>query len=334
MANVKKEKDMVKARLVVLSRMFYTLTDEEHQMTNTEILKYLDENKVPANEKTLRSDIRLLKELGFDIVTVVSRPNRYYQGKREFTLPELKLLIDAVSSSRFITTKKSHDLGVKLSELASENQKKELRRNVYATNRVKNSNEAIYGMVDTINEAINSHRVIKFRYREYTGELKPSLRNGGEVYELSSYALFWNEDYYYVVGWSEKHGNVSSFRTDRLVDPEITDKRAAKKPEGFDLDDYSRRIFEMFDGEPTEVTLEVRDNLAKYIVDRFGTGLETAPAGDGYFRVAVEVSLSPTFYAWVFQFGGAIKILTPEKAVSEITEMARGLMEVEEPQNE
>ena len=325
MTRMNKDKDMVKSRLIVLSKMFYTQTDEEHTMTNLQILDYLKEHDVPANEKTLRGDIRLLKELGFDIVTIVSRPNRYYQGKREFTLPELKLLIDAVCSSRFITTKKSHDLGTKLAELASDNQKKELRRNVYATNRVKNSNESIYGMVDMINEAINSHRQIQFKYREYDGDLKPVLRNNGEVYELSPYALFWNEDYYYVVGWSEKHSNVSTFRADRLVDPVIIDKKTKKKPKDFDLDDYSRRIFEMYDGEPTEVKLEVRNDLAKYLVDRFGTDLETMPSSDDYFQVTVEVSLSPTFYAWVFRFGGEIRILSPAKAVNEITEMANKL---------
>ena len=329
MKRINKEKDMVKSRLIVLSKMFYTQTDEDHQMTNLQILNYLKEHDVPANEKTLRGDIRLLKELGFDIVTIVSRPNRYYQGKREFTLPELKLLIDAICSSRFITTKKSHDLGIKLAELASDNQKKELRRNVYATNRVKNSNESIYGMVDLINEAINSHRKIQFKYREYTGDLKPILRHDGEVYEISPYALFWNEDFYYVIGWSNKHNNVSTFRTDRLVDPVITDERAAKKPENFDLDDYSRRIFEMYDGEPTEVKLEVRTDLAKYLVDRFGTDIETTPTSDDYFKVTVEVSLSPTFYAWVFQFFGEIRILSPVKAVNEITEMAQDLVNKE-----
>lgn len=326
MKRVNKEKGMVKSRLVVLAKMFYTLTDEEHTMTNIDILEYLMEHDAPANEKTLRSDIRLLKELGFDIVTIVSRPNRYYQGKREFTLPELKLLIDAVCSSRFITTKKSHDLGTKLAELASDNQKKELHRNVYATNRVKNSNESIYGMVDMINEAINSHRKIKFKYREYTGDLKPILRNDGEVYELSPYALFWNEDFYYVIGWSDKHSNVSTFRADRIVNLVITDERAVKKPEDFNLDDYSRRIFEMYDGEPTEVKLEVRNDLAKYLVDRFGTDLETTPTGDDYFQVTVEVSLSPTFYAWVFRFGGEIRILSPVRAVNEITEMSKALL--------
>ena len=323
MARVNKEKDMVKSRLVVLEKMFYTRTDEEHQMTNTEILDYLKEHDVPANEKTLRGDIRLLQDLGVGIVKIVSRPNRYYLGKREFEMPELKLLIDAVSSSRFITRGKSHELGRKLADLASDNQKKELRRNIYATNRVKNSNESIYGMVDTINDAINKKRKIRFQYREYTGELKPCLRNDGEVYELSPYALYWNQDYYYVVGWSDKHENVSSFRADRLVDPEITEEKAVKKPDDFDIDDYSRRIFEMFDGEPTIVTLEVRNDFAKYIVDRFGTDLKTTKVSDDYFRVDVEVSLSPTFYAWVFRFGGEIRILSPDKAVEEMRGLIR-----------
>ena len=327
MTRINKDKDMIKSRLIVLSKMFYKETDEEHPVTNIQILDYLERHKVPANEKTLRGDIRLLKSLGFDIVTIVSRPNRYYMSGREFTLPELKLLIDAVCSSRFITTKKSHDLGVKLAEFASDNQKDELRRNVYATNRVKNSNESIYGMVDTVNKAINKHRRITFQYREYTGDLRPVLRNDGEVYELSPYALFWNEDYYYVIGWSDKHSNVSTFRVDRLVDPEITDKKAAKKPDGFDLDDYSRQIFEMYDGPQTEVKLEVRNDLAKYLVDRYGDGLETTPSTiDGYFQVTVEAALSPTFYAWVFQFAGGIRILSPVKAVNEITEMAKTMI--------
>ena len=330
MPNIKKDKDTVKPRLLVLAKMFYEHTDEQHQWTNTQILQYLEDNNVPANEKTLRGDIRLLKELGYDIVSIISRPNRYYMKDREFSLPELKLLIDAVLSSRFITKSKSHDLGEKLAALASEHQKADLRRNVNATNRVKNSNESIYGMVDTVNEAINKHKRITFKYREYNGELKSILRNDGEEYELSPYALFWNEDFYYVIGWSDKHNNVSTFRVDRLVNPEITDKRAAKKPDDFDLDDYSRQIFEMYDGSQTDVKLEVRDDLAKYLVDRYGDELKTTPSTiDGYFQVTVKAALSPTFYAWVFQFAGGIRILSPAKAVNEIVEMAKTLVERE-----
>ena len=321
-----KDKNMIKARLVVLAQMFYTMTDEENTMTSPEILEYLEDHDAPANEKTLRGDIKLLQELGVDIVKVVSRPNRYFWGDRQFEMPELKLLIDAVSSSRFITKKKSKELGTKLCGLASENQKRELRRNIQATNRVKSGNEQIYYMVDTINQAINRRKRIEFQYQDYSSELKPVLRGDGEVYELSPYALLWNEDYYYVVGWSEKHGNVSTFRVDRMVKPEVTDEKAVKRPEGFNIDDYSKPIFDMYEGkERVEVKLEVRNDLAKYIVDRFGTNLETKITSDERFEVTVEVSLSPTFYAWVFQFDGGIRILTPAKAVTDILNMARHL---------
>ena len=180
---------MVKARLMVLARMFYEKTDQEHPMTGLEILEYLETHDVPANEKTLRGDIRLLQELGIDIVKVVSRPNYYFWGERQFEMTELKLLIDAVSASRFITQKKSRELGKKLSDLASENQKKDLRRNINATNRIKPKNETIYYSVDTVNEAITHRRKIRFQYTDYSSKLEEILRNGGEIYELSPYGL-------------------------------------------------------------------------------------------------------------------------------------------------
>ena len=232
-----------------------------------------------------------------------------------------------MSSSRFITQKKSRELGKKLSGLASEHQKKELHRNINATNRIKPKNETIYYAVDTINEAVTQRRKINFQYVEYTSELKEVLRNDGEIYELSPYGLLWNQDYYYVVGWSNKHENISVFRVDRMVHVTMLDEKAEKRPKGFKLDDYSKPIFDMFEGtERVEVKLEVRNDLAKYIVDRFGTKLETEPIDDERFAVMVEVSLSPTFYAWVFQFGGGIRILSPKHAVSEIVMMANQLV--------
>ena len=325
-----KEKNAVKARLVVLAQMFYEKTDQENPMTGIQIMKYLADHDVPANEKTLRGDIRLLQDLGMDIIKVVSRPNLYFWGDRQFEIPELKLLIDAVSSSRFITEKKSKELAKKLACLASDNQKKELRRHVHATNRVKSQNEAIYYSVNTINEAIGKRRKISFQYTEYSLELVQVFRNDGEVYVLSPYGLLWNEDFYYVVGWSEKHENVSVFRVDRIYRPEILEEKAVKRPEGFKLDDYSKPIFDMFEGnEHVEVKLECRNDLAKYIVDRFGTKLETKQVSDDRFTVSVEVSLSPTFYAWVFQFVGGIRILSPKKAVNEILEMSREIINME-----
>lgn len=325
-----KEKNMVKSRMIVLAQMFYEHTDEEHPMTGVEILDYLKEHDVPANEKTLRGDIKLLQDLGLDIVKIVSRPNLFYWGERQFEMPELKLLVDAVSSSRFITKKKSDALGKKLAQLASESQRSELRRHIQATNRVKSENELIYYSVNTVNEAISRRKKIQFQYTEYGSDLKEVLRNDGEVYVLSPYALLWNEDFYYVVGWSEKHKNISVFRADRLYRPEILDEKAMKRPENFDLNDYSKPVFDMYEGyERVPVKLEVKNELAKYIVDRFGTKLRTEQVSDDYFTVTVEVSLSPTFYAWVFQFGGEIRILSPQKAVIEVLEMANTLIKRE-----
>ena len=323
-----KEKNAVKARLVILAQMFYERTDQENPMTGLEILDYLREHEVPANEKTLRGDIELLQNLGLDIVKIVSRPNLFYWGERQFEMPELKLLVDAVASSRFITKKKSNTLGKKLAQLASENQRKELRRHIQATNRVKSENEAIYYSVNTINEAINRRKKIRFQYTEFGPDLKEIFRGDGEAYELSPYALLWNEDYYYVVGWSDKHNNVSVFRVDRMYRPEVLDEKAVKKPDDFNLDDYSTPIFDMFEGsERVPVKLEVKNELAKYIVDRFGTKLKTNQISDDWFTVEVEVSLSPTFYAWVFQFAGSMRILKPKKAVDDIMKMVNKIVE-------
>ena len=324
-----KTKDIVKRRLLVLLRLLYEETDEDHPLDTFQILSYLEEQGVPANRKTLKSDIDAFVDAGLDIVTVFSKPNRYFWGERSFELPELKLLIDAVSSSRFITQKKSNQLAAKLAGFASTGQRQELDRHIYATHRVKSSNEQIYYTVDTLSDAISDGRKIAFQYTEYDANKKKILRNDGEVYELSPYALFWNEDFYYVVGYSEKHGNVSAFRVDRLHRPRVLEEAAVPQPADFDLDDYSRRVFEMYEGEEVEVTLSCRNDLMKYLIDRFGEDIETRVIDKDHFVATVSVKLSPTFYGWVFQFGGAIRIVSPGRAVSEISHMARKLMEAE-----
>ena len=316
-----------KIRLLALYKFFYENTDEDHQVTYDDIFQYLKEHDVLANHMTVRDDIRLLIELGYDIIRVPNRPVRYFMGQREMEAAEVKLLIDAVSSSRFITAKKSRDLAKKLGNLTSQYQRKDLKRNIYATHRAKTDNEEIYYTVDVVNTAINSKKKISFQYTEYTPKEGKVLRNDGEVYELSPYALFWNEDYYYVVGWSDKHQNVSVFRTDRLYKPQILKEKAVKKPDDFSLDAYSKRIFEMYDGDPVEVRLKCKNELMKYIVDRFGPDFEMKPASKDTFIATVEVSLSPTFYAWVFTFGGGVRIMNPKKAVTEFRDMAKAVLE-------
>ena len=318
-----------KARLLILAKMLYEKTDDQHSMNTFEILEYLRTQKIHSNDKTLRRDMALLSELGFDIIVEHSKPNRYHIGDRGFDLAEVKLLIDAVASSRFVTEKKSQELGEKLAKLVSENQRSQLIRHIHATNRIKSDNSENFYNVDVINEAINGRKKISFKYTEYNRYKEKVFRNYGEIYELSPYALFWNEDYYYVIGWNDKHNNVSVFRTDRLYKPEIMNSDAVPEPEDFNLEDYSKQIFEMFDGEEVDVVLECKNEFMKYIVDRFGEDVETEPVSRNTFEARVRVALSPTFYAWVFTFEGGVRIITPENAVVDIIAMAKKLVKAE-----
>ena len=314
-----------KARLQILLRMFYELTDEDHGMTKQEILDYLEQNEVKASVRTLQDDISLLNKLGFDIVTYVSRPNRYFMGRREFELPEIQMLIDAVSSSRSITKKKSRELIDKLCGFASIYQKEDLRK-VTEESREKSGNEDIYYTVDTINSAIHLKKKVAFQYLEYTVKKKVTLRNKGEVYELSPYMMYWNEDNYYVIGWSEKHENVSTFRVDRIYRPKVLETDAVEMPEFFNINAYSDRIFDMFGGDHASVKLECENKLMKYIIDRFGEKTEITEKTDRTFETIVDVELSPTFYSWIFQFAGRIRILAPARAVNELVSMANTII--------
>lgn len=327
MVEKKENRDVVKRRILELFKILQEQTDEEHPLDTYQLMEQLEEMGLPANRKTLKNDIESMIEAGFDVVVISSKPNKFFWGSREFELPELKLLVDAVSSSRFITQKKSRDLTRKLTEFASVNHRSELDRHVSATSRVKASNESIYYTVDTINEAINKRKMISFKYTEYDGAKKKVYRNDGEVYELSPYQLFWNEDFYYVVGYSEKHGNVSSFRVDRMEDPKITKKNVIRRPKGFSMTDFSKKTFDMFGGDEVDVRLECRNELMKYIIDRFGESVHTKKMNDEYFVAKVNVSLSPTFYAWVFQFAGQMRILSPERAVDEMKKMAQEIID-------
>jgi len=317
----KDKQNMVKARLLVLSKMFNEKTDEDHQMSTFEILDYLAGKGVPANSKTLRSDLSLLREHGMDIVTTPGRPNKYYCGARLFDIAELKLLIDAVNSSRFITDNRSKVMVRKLLTLVSENQKKQLKRSVYSTEKIKPKNTKIFSSVDVINDAIRLKRKISFRIREYDGNKTKTLRHNGEVYVISPYAMYWNDDFYYAVGWSDNHGKVAAFRVDRMAEPTMMKDKAAKKPDDFNVSMYSHKIFEMFDGEEVRAKLECRNELMKYVIDRFGMDVETEPSNGDTFICYADVCLSPTFYGWVFGFKGGIRILEPAEAVKEMKEM-------------
>ena len=313
-----------KKRLLLILELLYKTTDESHPVSTVDITNYLDENGFQIDRKTLRSDLRLLISMGYDIVVVKSSPNRYFWGERTFEIPELKMLLDAVSSARFISEKKSKQLTKKIMSLAGMQQREQLKRHVRAIGKTKADNKGLYYIIDTITEAINRKKKISFQYMEYNGRKEKILRNDGEVYILSPYVLYWNEDYYYALGYSDKRERVTAFRVDRMKTPTIMDDDAVSKPEDFDVSAYSNKVFQMFSGEETTVELECDTSLMKYVIDRFGLDVETEELSEDKFLAKVPVDLSPTFYGWVFQFGGGIRIIGPEEAVCGFNQMKKG----------
>lgn len=310
-----------KNRLVCLMKLLYEATDEQHPLTANEIVDYFTNIGVSVNRRTIMSDIDILSKSGLDIIVVKSSQNKYFWGDRHFQLPELKLLIDAVASSKFITEKKSEELIKKISSLASKHQEIALSRHLYVANRVKPDNEDIYYIVDSLNDAVSDQKKVQFKYFEYTPTKKKVFRNNGELYVISPYALLWNEDHYYMIGYSEKHEKIVQFRVDRMYKPKVSKADAIPAPAGFNIADYSKKVFEMYDGEEMTVELVCDNSLMKVIVDRFGEDFETNPLTATTFKAKVRVCTSPTFYGWVFQFGGKIKILSPASAKQQFKAM-------------
>ena len=310
-------------RILYLQKILLERTDEENPLSTTQLINILnDEYGISAHRTTVTKDIAALQEFGMDIVTIHSTQSKYFVASRKFELPELKLLIDAVESSKFITKKKSETLIEKIHTMTSPGQASKLKRNNYVVNRIKPDNEQIYYIIDAINDAINAGKQISFQYYDYTGLKKKVLKNKGEVYKFSPYKLLWCGDYYYVLGYSEKKSKVINFRVDRIASkPEILDKDIIPMPDDFDIENYTKEVFFMFSGEKVLVDLRCDNSLMKTMVDRFGENVTTLAYDMTSFRVQTEVSASPTFFGWVFGFNGKVQILAPESVKEQYRQM-------------
>lgn len=317
-------KNETQKRILCLLEYLYQETDESHPVSVQDILAYWKSNGIEAGRKSVYGDIAVLTEAGFDILCDKSTQNRYAIGNRLFELPELKLLANAVESSRFITEKKSAALIQKLGQLTSRAQADQLNRPIYMDGTAKPKNETIYYSVDAIQTAIQEHRQIIFQYYEYTPKKEKILKHGGFRYKFSPYALIWDRDFYYAVGWSEKHGKLGQFRVDRMAGVERTDEPAV--PQGdFAPAAYVQKVFGMYPDDLQTVELLCENSMMRSVVDRFGESVHTEPADGGHFRAIVEVAPSPPFFAWVFTFGGKIRITGPENVLDEMREMAAWL---------
>lgn len=228
--------------LLLLRQYLYQQTDEQHPVSVTDILAFWQQHGIQAGRKSVYTDIELLQNAGMDIVCVKSSQNKYFVGQRLFELPELKLLVDAVESSRFITEKKSTALIKKLGHLTSTAQAEQLNRRIYMGGTPKPENESIYYNVDTIHNAVQKKQQITFQYFEYTPKKAKILKHDGYKYRFSPYAMIWNRDCYYAVGWSEKHGKIAQFRVDRMTAVEPLEQ-AAVQTLNFDPAEYIRKVF-------------------------------------------------------------------------------------------
>jgi predicted DNA-binding transcriptional regulator YafY len=306
-----------KLRPLYLAKILYEKTDEEHYLTTAQLAQILEEQYgITPHRQTIKADIELLKQFGLEIEEVKSVQNRYNLYGRQFDIPELKLLIDAVESSKFITANKSQELVEKLSRLAGEHASTGLKRNVCCENRVKPGNEKIYLIIDAINEAINANKKISFQYFRYDASKKQQLKLDGKSYEITPLHLVWNGDYYYMIGVYDYKQRMGSFRIDRIADiPEILNDEGISPPDNFNLNDYVSSTFRMFNSKREDVILECENNVMDSIIDRFGENVEVIDHKENTFSVKVNITTNSILYSWIFGFGGKVQIKSPNYAI-------------------
>lgn len=316
-----------KLRLLYLYQHLLQYTDAEHKLTTPQLIEILNKQYgIEVNRNTLANDFKMLEQAGVKFEVVHSQQNQYYYDGRVFDLAELKIMIDAISSSKFITEKKSRDLIEKVLSLTTEHNATSLRRHVHVEGRVKSDNERGYYIVDIINEAIELGCKIRFQYADYSPKKRKVLRHDGAFYVVSPYSLVWDGDYYYVIGFSEMRGKVQNFRLDRIYrSPDLLpDEPMIPAPREFNLAEYTREVFRMFGTDsPVRVPLLCKNYIMNAVIDHFGTRIPVEEVDEEHFKITPLVCTSPTFYRWVFGWNGDMQILGPDSVIEEYRSMAR-----------
>ncbi len=302
-----------KGRLLFLEHYLMEHTDENHMITTDEMIRIYEEHGFKANRNTIRDDIAVLQASDVDVISErVGNGKGYYICGRQFELAELKTLVDAVTSSRFISKRKSEELIQKIAGLTNEQNREHLMARTFTADRIKPETLGTFITVDTIAAAIEQGKKISFQYIDYLPTKEVVLRHDGKVYVASPYCFLWNDDRYYVLSFSEEKGCVVAFRIDRMRNVAVSEEDAVKD-ESFNPSEYSRTVLKMFDGnlEDREEMLVAENKLMLNVLDRFGENIETTIVDDQHFRAVVRVRPSATFFSWVFQFSGQIMIAGP-----------------------
>lgn len=309
-----------KLKLLYILKILTEQTDEEHPMPMADLISRLQKEEISAERKSIYSDINNLLDFGVDIVYNPARiGGGYYVASRDFELPELKLLVDAVCASKFITASKSESLIKKIEQLASKNEAVQLQRQVYTVGRIKNENEGIYYHVDMIHSAIHDNRQVTFAYLEWNLEKKLVTRKNGQLYQISPWALLWNDENYYLVGFDHEAQKIKHFRVDKIGKMDVTDTPREGKEyfDKCDLASYSAKTFGMYGGREEIVTMEFPKRLVGVVIDRFGKDVSFQKIAGERFAVHVKVAVSGQFFGWITGIGKEVSITSPLEVKNE-----------------
>ncbi|MBQ2676880.1 MAG: WYL domain-containing protein [Clostridia bacterium] len=316
-----------KLKILYLLKILQSQTDEDHALTMNQLIDRLAEYDITAERKSLYDDIKSLQDFGVDIICDRSKNGGYRVVGRDFQLPELKLLVDSVQSSKFLTHKKSAEMIKKLESLCSEHEAKQLQRQVYVANRVKNMNESIYHNVDHIHNGILQNKKIKFKYFEYTVDKERVFRKNGEFYVISPYALMCDDENYYMLGYDLEAGIMKHYRVDKMMHIDLCDqpRDGEKQAEKLDIGAYSGKLFSMFGGDEQLVKIEFDNSLIGVVIDRFGKDVSVIKTDDNHFAVHIKAVVSPQFFGWLAGLGVGAKILYPSDVQQKMKEYIKSI---------
>lgn len=314
-----------KIKILYLMKILLERTDDDHGLTLEEISAALSDYGVDAERKTLYDDLEVLRVFGIDIEKRKNKTVRYHVVSRKFELPELKLLVDSVQSSKFITRKKSNELIKKIESFASKYEAQQLQRQVFIANRIKTMNESIYYTVDYIHEAINNNVKVSFWYFSWNEKKEKVLRHDGDQFVISPWALTWDDENYYMVGYDSAAGIVKHYRVDKMLQIQLTEEKrdGAELFQNFDMALYSKKTFGMYGGKEESVVLRCSNSIAGVIIDRFGQDIPFTNITDTHFDIRIKVYTSPLFFTWLMNFGSNITILSPDNVKKDFIKLAK-----------
>lgn len=319
-----------KLRTLYLMEILLERTDDEHMLNASELCTILkQEYGISTDRRTIYTEMEILDKFGLDIQQKKGKNPGYYIGARDFELPELKLLVDAVQSSKFITEKKSKELIQKLEKLCCKTDVEMLSKYVFIVNRPKMENETVYYNVDYIHNAIYENKEITFQYAEWTIKKEFKLKKNGAFYVVSPWALTWDDENYYLVAYDATVGIIKHYRVDKMQHTKIleTDRKGEESFKNFDLAAFVKKTFGMYGGVDAEVTLECRNELAGVMLERFGHDVWMIPQGEDHFKIKVLVSVSPQFFGWITGIGAGMKIIGPEHVKQQYKEYLLDVLE-------